>query len=187
MIWVVILIVVLIYFMTRKKDVYNVAYNLGKRHIDNVPFVFNKAVMFDIDDTLLFSETFKPIKPIIKLLADCKRMGLVVLIVTARDSRYTKETIQDLINIGIYPPSTPGELCYDFLYLRHSPQEDNEQFKSNVKKIFYNKGLETIMSVGDNNIDVLGDYSGYGIKLPNFRDPRLFQKINRTMTHVKVT
>jgi hypothetical protein len=30
------------------------------------------------------------------------------------------------------------------------------------------------MSVGDQDVDIMGDYSGYSIKLPNKNDPKLY-------------
>ena len=32
------------------------------------------------------------------------------------------------------------------------------------------------MSIGDQMVDIIGDYSGYSLKLPNKTDPRLFEK-----------
>jgi hypothetical protein len=43
------------------------------------------------------------------------------------------------------------------------------------------------MSIGDNEIDILGDYSGYAIKLPNVNDPRLFHKDSYgNMVNIKI-
>ena len=40
--------------------------------------------------------------------------------------------------------------------------------------MYTQSGFTIIMSVGDNDIDIIGEYSGYSIKLPNKTDPRLF-------------
>jgi predicted secreted acid phosphatase len=153
--------------------VYDTAYRLGKNYIHHGKF----AVMFDIDDTLLNTRTMKGIKPIIHLLHECNKKGLFVLIVTARDSVYTDQTIQDLLNIGIreYGPNiTVNTPYYNYLYLRQSPQDDHQYFKSDIKKYFAKHGLFTVMSVGDNYIDVIGEYSGFCLKLPNQNDPNLY-------------
>ena len=199
---IIIVVIILIYFfMKRQKNVYDVAYDLGNVYLNNLEYSPTYAVMFDIDDTLISSITNKPIAPIIKLLKECNKNGIKVLIITARDSRYTSETIENLMEVGVYPSETIPEFAtlynyidkpknagfYDFIYLRHSPQENNELFKSNVKENLAKHGLFTVMSVGDNKLDVLGDYSGYSIKLPNLSDPRLFHKNNLgQMVHVKV-
>jgi hypothetical protein len=160
-------------FMKKKENIYDVAYDLGIHYLDQVGYNPRYMVMFDIDDTLLYVSTMKPIKKMVKLLKECKKRNLKVAIITARDSKYTNGTLQDLKNIGI------TDKDYDFLYLRVSPQDDHEMFKSDVKEDLYDEGFFTIMSIGDNNIDIVGPYSGYGIKLPNVSDPRLFHINNK--------
>ena len=153
---------------------YKIAYELGVNYLNTVERgLINPAVMFDIDDTLLYVtpdkiNSFKPIKQIIRLLNECRKRGILVLIITARSDKFTTETIRDLKKYKIE---------YDFLYLRNSPKDDTNTFKSNVKKkLFEQNKITTIMSVGDNEIDILGKYSGdYSIKLPNKTDPKLYQ------------
>lgn len=156
------------YFMKNEK-VYTKAYSLAINYLNNVYIPEKAAVMFDIDDTLLYvktNNTLVPIKPMIKLLKECLENGLLVLIITARDSRTRKETERDLYTNGI---------TYSYLHLRESPQEDHHLFKANKKRELYQDyGITTIMSIGDNLIDIEGEYSGYGIKLPNKEDPRLY-------------
>ena len=187
----ILVVIVLLYFMVKPKNVYSVAHDLAIHFLNTINPQPNFAVMFDIDDTLI-SLKDKPIKPIIKLVGECNKRGIKVLILTARDSVYTQETVQDLIDNGIYPnfenykiPKTA--VYYDYLYLRKSPQDNHELFKSNVKERFAKNGIHVIMSIGDNDIDVVGKYSGYAIKLPNTHDPRLFHKDNTLrMVQVKV-
>jgi hypothetical protein len=40
--------------------------------------------------------------------------------------------------------------------------------------MYLDNGITTVMSIGDNTVDIIGPYSGYCIKLPNTSDPRLF-------------
>ena len=88
----------------------------------------------------------------------------------------TQETIQDLKN---------SKIPYNMLFLR-KPTDTVETFKSEIKEHLYkNEGITTIMSVGDNYIDVLGSYSGYGLKLPNHTDPNLYQVINGKVIQIK--
>lgn len=167
-------------------NVYEKAYSLGKVYLDSFePGSFIPAVMFDIDDTLLFSKNFEGITPMIRLLGECNKKNFFVMIVTARDSIYTKETIKDLENIGL-KQGIGGPFTYNYLYLRKSPKDNNQNFKSNVKKKFYEKGFICVMSVGDNEIDIIGDYSGYCLKLPNHRDPRLFHNPYGKLVNVKI-
>jgi predicted secreted acid phosphatase len=157
-------------------NVYDIAYNLGKEYIDSFPLntVSNPAIMFDIDDTLLYVNDFngfhiglEPIKPMIKLLNYAIKKGINIIIITARDSVSRHSTEEDLNNNGI---------VYNELYLRKNPKDNYELFKNDIKKKYTSMGYTIIMSVGDNNIDIIGDYSGYGLKLPNKTDSRLFEK-----------
>ena len=151
---------------------YKTAFELGYDYINSYVISKKNAVMFDIDDTLLYVRengnnlTLTPIKPIIELLNYCIVKGLVVIIITARDSIYKDQTINDLNRHSIN---------YSFLYLRKNGEDDINTFKQSVKQYLYeNHRLKIIMSVGDQNIDVSGSYSGYGIKLPRKGEPKLY-------------
>jgi hypothetical protein len=194
-VFIIVVLLLIFIFMKKNKNVYETAYDLGVNFLDNIEYSPNYAVMFDIDDTLLFSKNYKPIKPIIKLLGECNKRNITVIIITARDSMYTYETIDDLLHLDIYPKKfifdsgfvPKNAVFYDYIYLRHSPKDNHEMFKSNMKEYFAKNNIFTIMSVGDNEIDIIGKYSGYGIKLPNVNDPRLFHKNNfGQMVHVKI-
>ena len=152
-----------------ENHVYNVAYDLGLNYLKissnhnfyNIPY---PAVMFDIDDTLI-DNSGKPIKPIINLLKKCIKYDLLVIIITARDSMYSNETIQELKKHNIK---------YTMLYLKE-PQDNIYDFKSKIKQNLKEyDNIVTIMSIGDNIVDVDGDYSGYFIKLPNKNDDKLY-------------
>jgi predicted secreted acid phosphatase len=156
--------------MVRKnKDAYQTAYELGINYLNimNERDYYNlkhPAVMFDIDDTLIeFSG--KPIKPIIKLLNKCISEGLLVIIITARSSIFYNETVHELVN---------NKIRWSYLFMRNANDSINT-FKSIIKKkLAENENINIIMSVGDNVIDIDGDYSGYWIKLPNHNDSNLY-------------
>ena len=160
---------------------YKDAEKLGKMYINSYikkvkTLPDHSAVMFDIDDTLLYVPTrnngnLTLIKPMKNLLDFCISKGLLVIIITARASEHRKYTIDELNKHGIN---------YSSLYLHEiHPDETSEEFnnfKSNIKKYLFQKyKIKIIMSVGDNNIDVIGKYSGYGLKLPNKNDPALYE------------
>jgi hypothetical protein len=179
----IVILIVLYYIMRKKENVYRIAYDLGTNYLNIIEsYDINKpAVMFDIDDTLLSVDdtiAFTPIKPIISLLNECIKRNLLVLIITARDSSGREETISQLDKYNIR---------YSFLYLRQSPEDDHIMFKSNVKSNLLEKyGITTVMSIGDNEIDIIGPNSGYGIKLPNIKDPCLYH-INAKGDYEKIT
>jgi predicted secreted acid phosphatase len=152
-------------------NLYTIASELGINYLKYIKKlnIKNPTVMFDIDDTLLYVNddfSLTPIKPIIKLLNYCLKNKITVLILTARDSRYVEQTKRDL---------SKNNINYDYLYLRISPQDDYNTFKSDIKKMYMDYyQLNIVMSIGDNDIDINGPNSGYSIKLPNKSDPRLF-------------
>ena len=187
---IIIIVFILLYFMKngissnfkQSKDLYKISYELGVNYINLVKthtFPGTPTIMFDIDDTLLYvndNGTFTPIKPMIKLLNYARKNKIKILIITARDSIYTNQTINDLkIN----------KINYDYLYLRENPSDNYQNFKSDIKKKFMDLyGLYIIMSIGDNDIDIIGPYSGYSIKLPNKKDPRLFHNYYGVLENV---
>ena len=170
-------------FMIPHQKKYKIAEKMGKWYIKEYNSTFGiipykSAVMFDIDDTLLYINEGKNkdskitlIKPMKDLLDYCINNDLLIIIITARDNKYRGYTVQQLNEYSIN---------YSFLYLHESYQgETNEEFnnfKSKIKKELYNKyKIKIIMSVGDNYIDIIGSYSGYGLKLPNKTDPSLYE------------
>ncbi len=160
---------------TNDMGIYQRAANLGIRYLDKMVYFKDKSgVMFDIDDTLLFvnGDKLSPITPMIDLLNYCITKDLLIIIITARSNEYRTETIKHLNKYGI---------DYSYLYLRKSPQDDNDpNFKSKVKqKLLNDHKIKIIMSVGDQMVDIVGDYSGYCLKLPSriSGDNRLFEKL----------
>jgi hypothetical protein len=196
----ILLILLLIIFLLRKgeetehfmipvtSDKYTIAEKLGKHYISNVANLSRKngeklAVMFDIDDTLLYvTGKVTLIKPIKNLLDFCISQGLLIIIITARDSSYKHHTQMELNKYSIN---------YSSLYLHERfPGETNEDFynfKSNIKKYLYDKyKIKVIMSLGDQDLDVIGEYAGYGIKLPNKKDSALYEVFPNSSLLTKV-
>lgn len=97
----------------------------------------NDAVMFDIDDTLIFTNG-KANKPIIDLVHYSKNLGYKVIIMTARP---------DLVGIEAFTryQLRMYDIPYDRLFL--TPAEN----KGNLKRI---SGYNYILSVGDMDTDL---------------------------------
>ena len=180
MIFILIILIVFAFFIICNKkenfmqrNVYKRAANLAVKYIDKKVIKQKSAVMFDIDDTLLFvnGNTLTPITPMIDLLNYCIIKDLLIVIITARSEDYREQTIADLNKYGIN---------YSYLYLRKSPQDDNDPlFKSRQKeRLLADYGIKVLMSIGDQMVDINGDYSGYSLKLPSrvTDDQRLFEK-----------
>ena len=96
------------------------------------------AVMFDIDDTLIFANG-RANKPVIKILRRAHDLGYKIIIITARFPyskqirQYTKQQLQDY------------QIPYHKLFI--VPAEN----KGKVKK---KTGLRYILSVGDKDTDL---------------------------------
>ena len=74
----------------------------GIHYISNRNVSSTDAVMFDIDDTLIFTNG-KPNTPIIELLREAKKMGYKIIIITARPglNQVIQWTIKQLGDYGI--------------------------------------------------------------------------------------
>lgn len=127
--------------------------------LDNMKIPPNAAIVFDIDDTLLYSHNKNPIKSIIMLYNYSKMKGITPYIITYRQKTpdNVKYTIDELNKIGVSG--------YNQLYL--APQGiDPWTYKINVRKyITENNHMNIIMSVGDSDWDITGGYHGIGIKV----------------------
>lgn len=123
--------------------------NWGIHYISNREIAPNDAVMFDIDDTLIFTNGHANTE-MIDLLNYSKRLGYKIIIITARPfSIVTRQfTIMQLKKYGI---------IYDELYLTPALN------KGNVKK---QSGYNYILSVGDQETDLT--HTKYGIKITVF-------------------
>jgi hypothetical protein len=137
------------------------AYEKGHQWLLENPYPKPKdSIMFDIDDTLLLVKwgsaglELIPNEPIIRLLKEFHNAGYRVYIITARDFRGRNPTMDDLKEYNI---------PYHELHMRYP--YSNQHFKSVLKEIFHKKGVNFVMSVGDQPIDVEGDYSGVPLKL----------------------
>lgn len=114
------------------------------------------AVMFDIDDTLIDSDSKEIIYTIYNILKFANKLGYIIVIITARPSRksvkdYTRDELRDN---GIF---------WDRLFFA-SPRRKDE-----VKK---NLGYRFVLSVGDRMTDLTR--SEYILKLPAKDDPTSF-------------
>lgn len=122
---------------------------VGTYYIDREMVGPNDAVMFDIDDTLLYV-TGRPIVPMIKLLWDAQAMGYKVVIITARPrlEPVIQWTMQQLEENGI---------TYDRL-----------GFTSADTKILMKQklGYNFVLSVGDQETDLTG--SAHWLNTSNF-------------------
>ena len=128
----------------------------------------NPAVMFDIDETLSYYGV--PLNEIIDIYRYCRKLGLKIIIITARAIEGLQFTKNELKSLGVK---------YDHLILRKST-DDIMTFKNKCKQqLADNNNINIIMSIGDNWIDVDGDCSGYALKLPGTTDDYLYHTTSK--------
>jgi hypothetical protein len=129
------------------------------RYLDGISLPNNPTIVFDVDDTLLESDG-KCIKPV-KLLYDYAIMlGIDTVIITCRKAftdviQYTKEQLKQcgIINISTF-------------YFRHVDSKNPWTFKAKARKNIFDRGCNVVMSVGDKDWDVCGEFTGQGVKIP---------------------
>ena len=121
---------------------------LAKKHLSQRAVNPGDAVMFDIDDTLIYSSTGYPIHEMVELLHTSRMLGYEIVIITARsgDLLNMELTTQQLHIFGI----TPDKIFY-------TPPDRKDEVKVKTS-------LNYILSVGDQWTD-LGN-SEWWIKLP---------------------
>lgn len=124
------------------------AKNIGIKMLKEHKWQPNDAVMFDIDDTLIFYNTL-PNKPIIKLCQEANRLGYKIIIITARpDYPDNREFTENELKMHKIP--------FDLIF--YADHYDKHTIKQQLSSFF-------VLSVGDLWTD-LTDSLHY-IKLPS--------------------
>lgn len=138
---------------------YSVAKKIGFTLLNNRTLKENDAVMFDIDDTLLYTNGY-PIEDMVSLFQYCLLLGYRVVVITARpdDSFNRRHTLTQLHLNMLFPHE---------LHFAH-PLD-----KSTIKE---KTGLHYVLSVGDMDTDL--GHSEYFIKLPDVYDSQVYSNID---------
>lgn len=119
--------------------------------LQRIPFNRNQAVVFDIDDTLIDSQTHRIMPKIFALYRYCINRGYSVYIITARVKDGFNYTINQLENAGI--------TGYKSIAFRPPHDFNVTRYKLNARRSI----PETVvMSVGDQPWDI-GQFGGIGL------------------------
>lgn len=135
------------------------------------------TVIFDIDDTLVYTDAldmikdkkfpndlikgymiFPEISQIASIIRYCKLLNFYIIIITARPYSTEKSSIKNLELLNIE---------YDELY--HNKDFPDMEFKIELKKKLAQKH-DIILCIGDNWQDIQGLQDTLCIKLPNYKD-----------------
>lgn len=129
------------------------------RMLDSIELPYKPAIVFDIDFTLLdrYNNIIEHIRMIYYYAC---MLGITVVIITSRAG--TKEVIELTQNIM----SSYGLTEIRFWYFRKPDNYNNWSFKRNSRSDVHKRGYTIIMSIGDSDWDITGDYTGIGIKIP---------------------
>jgi len=151
--------------------------------ISSIKLPSNAAVIFDIDDTALssydytksmgFGFTFqswykwikqgraKAILPVRRFYHFLINKGIKVIFLTGRIKDLCPATKKNLIREGYTKFDTL--ICREKQFSKLTAAE----FKLNLRKLLSQKGYNIIATIGDQQSDVTGQFTGIKIKLPN--------------------
>lgn len=154
-------------------NIYNILYN----YLINFPRNKKYTVIFDIDDTLVYTDhpkifpykkfpnnwipgymLFPPIPQMVKIIQLCNKLGFKIIIITARPYESESSSKKNLEILDIK---------YDEMY--HNYNYPDLNFKIDLKKKLSNKN-NIILSVGDQWPDIQGLSKCLCIKLPSHQD-----------------
>ena len=118
-----------------------------------IPFNPQQAIVFDIDDTIIDSQTGLIMPKTASLFRYCVDRGYHVYIITARARTYNAVlyTINQLKSMGL--------TGYRLIAFRPPDDWDIPAYKLNARKSI---PQQVVMSVGDQQWDI-GEYGGIGI------------------------
>jgi len=120
-------------------------------------YIPNRAVIYDIDDTLIFSSG-EPNRDVIHTYNYARKLGYTPFIITAREGNYNnmKYTVEQLEKNNIKG--------FRRLYFRPKDKSDIYRYKLLSRKNIYDNNYNTILSFGDMFWDI-GEYGGIGVKI----------------------
>ena len=121
--------------------------------LERIPFNYGQAVVFDIDDTLITSDTNEIMSKTFNLFKYCVNKGYHVYIITARINT------QRVINFTLQQLSSLGITGYKLIAFRDPNDLNVARYKMNARRVI---PQDIIMSVGDQEWDI-GPYGGIGI------------------------
>ena len=121
--------------------------------LQQIPFNRDQAVVFDIDDTLINSDTGEIMPKVFSLYRYCVMRGYRVYIITARawTPNAVKYTLDQLRALGV--------VGFQSIAFRPPDNWNVAKFKMEARKSIPQK---VVMSVGDQRWDI-GEYGGIGV------------------------
>ena len=133
------------------------------RTLDRLKLPSKPVIVFDIDNILLDSAK-TIIYPIFNIYNYARMLNITIAIITSRfgTKSIVEDTIKELKSNGI---DTDG-----FLYFRNPSKIDYLKFKNSARANIVKRGYNIIMTLGCNDLDITGNNTGYGVKIPICED-----------------
>jgi len=126
------------------------------RTLDNIILPNNPVIVFDIDNTLLDWKR-ELIKPISVIYHYACMLGITVMIITSRPGT------PEVINWTQSRLMEEGICEVKFYYFRKPDNKNCLKFKENARQNIHKRGFNVVMSLGDQDYDISGEYAGIGI------------------------
>lgn len=126
----------------------------AKMALQNFKIPHNSVVVFDIDDTIINTKTWKVIDPIYDFYYYIQTLKIIPIFITARPITFWKETMKQLDSLNIRN--------YESIYFRNPTESNLWAYKENARKNIVDRGFNVIMSIGDKEWDI-GEFGGIGI------------------------
>ena len=121
--------------------------------LEQIPFNRDQAVVFDIDDTLINSDTGEIMPKVFSLYRYCVMKGYHVYIITARANT------PDAVAFTLNQLRSRGIIGFRSIAFRAPDDWDIPRFKMEARRSIPQK---VMMSVGDQDWDI-GRYGGVGV------------------------
>lgn len=153
------------YIEQGRRDALNEGLGILDDYADGRIQVPNPAVIFDVDDTLIDSQTERCIYPMLLLYRRVRELGIPIFIVTARPKDTANITRNQLRSLGF---TGYIELFMVGYHDKITPQgvQGKGARKAHVRQVLTKHGYNILLNVGDDISDFEKGYFMYGIKLP---------------------
>jgi len=131
--------------MSREEVCHNIKFYIEKLNTGE-----NHAVVYDIDDTLICSQTLKPIEPVLESLHHAKKFGYKIILITAREGRpeVVSHTIDEL---------SKHDIPFNSIYFRDADELNIPEYKRKTRLNLKSAGHDIKITVGDKWWDIGDD------------------------------
>jgi 3-deoxy-D-manno-octulosonate 8-phosphate phosphatase KdsC-like HAD superfamily phosphatase len=171
-------------YVNKLKEIFELVSN----YLHKIPKYTTFTAIFDIDDTLVYTDPLNILpydvnktinkkfilpenKDIVKIAKTCNKLGIKVIIITARPYDSESSSIKNLELLNIK---------YDEIY--HNKNYPDKRFKIKLKQNL-SKKHNIILSIGDSWIDLQGLDNCLCIKLPDTEDINSYFSFNNKKYH----